>query len=297
MDIFLSMMKFFIGCAVWSYKEWVGDFYPKGSRSSDFLNLYSRRFTAVEGNTTFYAVPNAETVAKWVKETPESFRFCLKLPRDISHNGLLQPYIPKALEFAELMRPLGVRLAPMFLQLPPKYSPKFIDDLALFLEHWQVTKLPLAVEVRHCDWFREVETSQLNELLESFGIGRVLLDSRPIYTGDDDPQLESERRKPKLPLQFSITSNFSLIRFISHPQLDMNQRFMQEWVKQIKNWFFEGKDIYFFVHCPVEEYSPRNARYFYEMLEHQMLKENRVFVPPLPWNDIENEPNQLSLWE
>ncbi|NJR17691.1 MAG: DUF72 domain-containing protein [Calothrix sp. CSU_2_0] len=290
-------MKFLIGCAVWSYKGWIGEFYPKGSRNSDFLNLYSRRFQAVEGNTTFYAVPNAETVAKWVKETPEYFRFCLKLPRDISHNGRLQPYISKALEFATQMRPLGIRLAPMFLQLPPSYSPKLIDDLRLFLEGWQETKLPLAVEVRHRDWFREVETKQLNELLESLGIGRVLLDSRPIYTGDDDPQLESERRKPKLPLQLNLTTNFSLIRFISHPNLEINQQFMEEWVKQIQDWLRQDKEIYFFVHCPVEEYSPRNAQCFYQLLEQKVLAENGVKIPPLPWNEVENQPNQLSLWE
>jgi len=285
-------MKFFIGCAVWSYKGWIGDFYPKGSRNSDFLNLYSRRFQAVEGNTTFYAVPNAETVAKWARETPADFRFCLKLPREISHNGRLQPLIPKALEFTEQMRPLGTRLAPLFLQLPPNYSPRLIDDLALFLESWQQTKLPLAVEVRHSDWFIEAESSQLNQLLEGLGIGRVLLDSRPIYTGDNDPQLESERRKPKLPLQFTVTSKFSLIRFISHPKLEMNQQFMGEWVKQIQDWLEEDKEIYFFVHCPVEEYSPRNARYFY-----RILKENGISVPVLPWDEIAPEPNQLSLWE
>ncbi|MEA5570552.1 DUF72 domain-containing protein [Calothrix sp. UHCC 0171] len=288
-------MKFLIGCAVWSYKGWLGDFYPKGTRNADFLKLYSRRFNAVEGNTTFYAVPNTETVKKWASETPENFRFCLKLPRAITHNGILQPYIPKALEFAEQMRPLGTRLAPMFLQLPPSYSPKLIDDLGLFLEAWQQTKLPLAVEVRHRDWFQEIDAIALNKLLESFNIGRVLLDSRPIYTGDDDPQLESERRKPKLPVQFTITSNFSLIRFISHPKLEMNQQFMAEWVTQIQNWLQQNKEIYFFVHCPIEDYSPRNARHFYQNF-YQKLQENGLNISPLPWDEVEQEPNQLSLW-
>ena len=54
-------MNFFIGCAVWAYKGWVGELYPQGTRTADFLNLYSRRFTTVEGNTTFYAVPNQES--------------------------------------------------------------------------------------------------------------------------------------------------------------------------------------------------------------------------------------------
>ncbi|EAW38849.1 hypothetical protein [Lyngbya sp. PCC 8106] len=32
--------QFFLGCAVWAYKDWIGDFYPPGSRSTDFLKLY-----------------------------------------------------------------------------------------------------------------------------------------------------------------------------------------------------------------------------------------------------------------
>jgi uncharacterized protein YecE (DUF72 family) len=48
------MAHFYIGCAIWGYKDWVGDLFPPGSKSADFLALYSRRLTTVEGNTTFY---------------------------------------------------------------------------------------------------------------------------------------------------------------------------------------------------------------------------------------------------
>lgn len=74
------MDQFWLGCAVWSYKGWVGDFYPTGSRPRDFLSLYSERLNAVEGNTTFYAVPDEKTVHKWVSQTPAIFKFCPKFP-------------------------------------------------------------------------------------------------------------------------------------------------------------------------------------------------------------------------
>lgn len=283
-------MRFFIGCAVWAYKGWVGELYPSGTRTTDFLHLYSRRFTTVEGNTTFYAVPNPETVTRWMTETPPGFEFCLKLPRDITHQKLLQPHIPEALAFLERMQPLGKRLGPMFAQLPPTYSPALLDDLQTFLEAWPRQDVPLALEVRHGDWFKEPHLSNLTELLTRLGVGRVLLDTRPVYSGEDDPQLASERRKPQLPVQFSVTANFTLIRFISHPRLSMNQAFMNEWVTQIKQWLKEGIKVYLFVHCPTEDMSPNNARYF-----QQLLEENGVEVPPLPWNTISNS-NQLSLW-
>ena len=49
------MAHFYLGCAVWGYKDWLGELFPAGSKNADFLALYSRRLTTVEGNTTFYA--------------------------------------------------------------------------------------------------------------------------------------------------------------------------------------------------------------------------------------------------
>ncbi len=118
-----------------------------------------------------------------------------------------------------------------------------------------------------------------------------MLDTRSIYNGADDPQVSAERRKPKLPLQFSATASFSLIRFISHPQREFNLTFLEEWVVQVDHWLRQGKRLYFFVHCPTEARSPGTARYF-----QQLLSQRGVAVPPLPWNSIDQAPTQLSLF-
>ncbi len=283
-------MNFRIGCAVWSYKGWVGDFYPPKSRSSEFLRLYSEVFSTVEGNTTFYAIPNQDTLKRWIVETPLSFKFCLKLPKLLTHQGLLQPSIAGALSFLEQMQTLGNRLGVIFAQLPPSYSPELISDLTTFLEAWAHTQAPLALEVRHPDWFKEPHNNKLTAILEKLGIGRVLLDSRPIYNAPDDAQLHSERRKPNLPVNFSVTAPFSLIRFISHPQQQFNETYLTEWVSFCDRTLRQGTQIYFFVHCPLEVRSPHNARYF-----HQLLQQHNVPVPPLPWNTIDN-PTQLRLF-
>ncbi|MEM7553724.1 MAG: DUF72 domain-containing protein [Cyanobacteria bacterium P01_A01_bin.84] len=285
-------MKFFIGCAVWAYKDWVGEFYPPGTRASDFLKLYSDRFSTVEGNTTFYAVPKPDTVTRWTQQTSPNFQFCLKLPKSITHQNSLTPNIPEALQFVERMKPLGKKLAPMFAQLPPSYSPKSINDLTTFLEAWQQTKLELSLEVRHQNWFQEPHLSNLTTLLENFNVGKVLLDTRPIYECEDDPQLHSERKKPQLPVQFTTTSPFILIRFISHPNLPNNQPYIEEWANYIKQWLEQGKRIYLFIHCPLEEKSPAIARHF-----HKTLQEFGAPIPSLPtWEKIDNSPTQLSLW-
>jgi uncharacterized protein YecE (DUF72 family) len=287
-------VDFSLGCAVWAYKGWVGDFYPAKSKPSEFLSLYSQRFTAVEGNTTFYVSPDRAAVSRWRSETPSGFKFCLKLPKQLTHNGLIAPSIPGAKIFIDSMAELGDRLGPMFAQLPPSYGPDLIDDLEVFLAAWSQNIVPLALEVRHPNWFVEPHASNLDRLLKHLDIGRVLLDSRPVYDSHistEDPQIHSQRRKPKLPLHLSVTGKFSLIRYISHPNLALNQTYLAAWAEQVVAWLAQGISIYFFVHCPQEERSPHNAYYF-----QQLLEERGVPVTNFPWQAIAPTTTQLDLF-
>lgn len=276
---------------MWSFKGWIGELFPSGSRPADFLRLYSQRLTTVEGNTTFYAAPDRKTVARWKEETPPGFQFCPKLPREVTHQHVLRPSIRDALQFLELMEGLGDRLGPIFAQLPPHYGPMLLDDLLAFLSAWPRQEAPLALEVRHPDWFKEPYASVLNSKLEQLGVGRVLLDTRPVYDGPDDPQIGSERKKPNLPLQPIVTAPFSLVRFISHPDRDFNRTYLEAWVERVAQWLAQGTRVFFFVHCPVEAQSPRTARLFQHLLE-----KDGVSVPPLPWDQLKTGAAQLSLF-
>jgi uncharacterized protein YecE (DUF72 family) len=286
-------MTFKMGCAIWAYKGWVGNLFPAGSPPSKFLQLYSQRLSTVECNATFYSIPSPEVVMRWAKETPPNFEFCPKLPRSFTHEGALQPKIEAALSFIKLMQGLGPeRLGSIFVQLPPRYGPQSFQDLEAFLLGIQGSGVDLSVEVRHPQWFRPAYAERLNDLLTRLNMGRVLLDSRPIYECPDDPQLASERRKPKLPLQPVVTSAFSLIRYISHPDRDFNERFIMSWIPHINAWLSQGKRVYLIVHCPTEEHSPQNAQLFQHLLETHL----DVPIPPLPWTQIQKDPTQLSLF-
>jgi uncharacterized protein YecE (DUF72 family) len=272
----------------------VGELFPPGSPASDFLPLYSQRFTTVEGNTTFYSVPDAKTVARWAAGTPEGFQFCPKLPKQVTHGGLLQPQVAAAQQFVERMHGLATandtRLGPIFAQLPPSYSPDYFQDLQAFLTAIAHEQAEFALEVRHQDWFNPPHSHRLTDLLHRLGLGRVLLDTRPIYEVSDDPQLHSERKKPRVPVEFSVTAPFSLIRYISHPDPETNLPFLQDWLMHIDQWLRQGTRIYLFVHCPLEARSPANARYF-----HHLLEQHGAPIPPLPWDAIAQPPTQLSL--
>jgi len=292
-------MQLYLGCPVWSYKGWVGNFYPKGTKPADFLREYAKRVTTIEGNTTFYAVPSKKTIENWVTETPESFRFCPKIPKAISHEGKLSEMIDRAKAFVDVMKQLEIRLGPMFLQLPPRFSPKLISDLEAFLSAWALD-VRLAVEVRHLDWFESPHDEALDQLLASRYMARVIIDTRPIRSlaGDSslagstyESLLEARERKPDVPVIPKRTSDFVFVRYIGHPQLEQNLSLIDEWVDYLVPQLQAGATAYIFCHTPENLGAPEICREFHRRIG------ARVKLHPLPWDLIEPDtPEQPSLF-
>jgi uncharacterized protein YecE (DUF72 family) len=292
-------MNLYIGCPIWAYNGWAGSFFPPGTKRDDYLREYARRLTTVEGNTTFYAVPSAKTVREWAAETPDTFRFCPKLSRGISHAGKLVEHIDEAGEFIDTMSLLGERMGPMFLQLPPRYSPNLFEDLRLFLKAWP-RGVRLAVEVRHLDWFASPYNEDLNELLSDNDMARVVIDTRPIrdLLGDKilegsvyQRMLEARQRKPDVPILTERTGPFGFLRYIGHPQFEHNAPFLDEWGETLAGWLQDGAEAYAFCHCPDERLDPWLCRQLYERVAAKLP------LPPLPWDDADaNTASQMSLF-
>jgi uncharacterized protein YecE (DUF72 family) len=284
-------MNFYIGCPIWSWKGWVGNFYPESTKPSEFLREYTRRLTTVEGNTTFYAVPAQKTLEGWMEEMPSTFRFCPKVPKAISHEGKLMENLERAREFIRIMSQLGTRLGPMFLQLPPRYSPKLLDDLRAFLSEWP-REVRLAVEVRHLDWFDSPHDEALNELLAEHNMARVTIDTRPIrdLSGDEilagsvyQTLVEARERKPDVPVIPKRTADFIFVRYIGHPEIEVNQPYLDEWSDYFISQLQVEADIFMFCHSPSNFAAPWLARRVYSQVR------EHVDLPPLPWEEVDSE--------
>jgi uncharacterized protein YecE (DUF72 family) len=283
---------FYIGWPMWGYKEWVGTLFPPHTPASDFLRLYSNKLSTVEGNTTFYALPSQDTIARWQQETPATFRFCPKISRDISHSARIDEQKSGTLLFVERMRGLGTRLGPIFLQLPPAFGPDHLAQLQTFLAFWP-TDVRLAVEVRHPLFFKEPHTSTLNTLLNQHQVARVMMDTRPIRIGTAEEQktLQARERKPDLPLQIALTTDFAFVRYIGHPRMEVNQPFLAEWAQTLGQWLLAGKTIYGFCHCPFEEHSPDICAELYQLVKAVAP------LPMLPWPEQQDKrPEQTRLF-
>jgi uncharacterized protein YecE (DUF72 family) len=280
-----------IGCAVWAYPGWMGEVYPPKTNPTDFLHFYSRHFSAVEGNSTFYAVPDEEILARWCAQTPADFKFCLKFPRSITHQGALVPQISNAIDFIDRVKILGDKLGIIFIQLPPNYPSDRFSDLAEFLTALPGRDFQIALEVRHQDWFRGDPRDRLRELLHRLGIGRVILDTRPIYQADLQFGERVVCKKPHMPIDLELTAPFTLIRYVSHPIAAANQTWLTEWCEPLRAWLDLSIQIYTCVHCPIEARSPINARYL-----HQIWSQAGIDIAPLPPRPIDLLPQQLSFF-
>ena len=146
--------RFHVGCSGWSYEDWVGPFYPKGTKPKDFLRNYSSVFDAVEIDSTFYRIPNQFMISLWKKNTPDGFLFSPKFPKKITHEKKLKNVSDTLTYFSKTLAGLGEKLGPMVVQLPPSFKYESgLKDLENFISELK-TGFRYAVEFRHESWFR-----------------------------------------------------------------------------------------------------------------------------------------------
>jgi uncharacterized protein YecE (DUF72 family) len=198
------------GTSSFSSVDWVGPFYPVGSKPKEFLRLYAREFDTVEIDSTYYAVPAARVVTGWVEKTPPGFVVSAKFPRGIVHCGegatpdAARVLVPDATyaerdQFLAAMDLLGERRGPLVLQFPwfdrrafPEAGP-FLARLDRFLG--DLPKGPrYAVEVRNPEWVGE----PLRDVLARHGAAMVLVDQAWMPHGDEVPS-----RVDPLPADFA----------------------------------------------------------------------------------------------
>jgi uncharacterized protein YecE (DUF72 family) len=127
-------MQLLAGTSGFSYKEWLGKFYPEKLPADEMLRFYAGQFATVEINNTFYRMPAEAMLANWAGQVPESFSFTLKAPRRITHELRLKECQSHVAEFLRRAQALGAKGGPVLFQLPPflkKDLPRLRDFLAL----------------------------------------------------------------------------------------------------------------------------------------------------------------------
>jgi uncharacterized protein YecE (DUF72 family) len=263
-----------LGLPMWANAAWRGGLYPPHDDGSGHLADYARVFNAVEGNTTFYSgTPRAETVAAWASQAPPGFRFCFKLPAELTHERRLVDIEAPFDAFIEALAPLRDRLGPLMVQLPRDLGEEALPRLNRLLERWPAG-IGCAIEPRHADFFHKGRIERdFNRLLITHGANRVMLDVRPLFSGpasDHAGMIQARQEKPKRPLHVISTGANPLIRFIGHIDESINHDYLTPWIERLSLWIKQGKTPFFFVHTADNREAPELARSLHSRLASEL---------------------------
>lgn len=238
----------YVGCSGWT-KSKLNNFFPKGTK--DELTYYSSQFNSIEMNASFYRTFSPEQFMKWKNKTPDDFKFFPKVFQGISHWKRLQDAQEYIVDYINGVERLEEKLGMCFLQMHNNFAPTQdnIQRLRAFCSQWEL-HIPLAVEVRHTDWYKPSHHDALCKILSDNQMTKIITDT-------------AGRRDI---IDMRLTSDTIFIRFVGTAHTTDHTR-LDAWVERLKVWRQQGlNNIYFFIHQHEDQSTVELSRYFIKKL-------------------------------
>jgi uncharacterized protein YecE (DUF72 family) len=255
--------RILIGTSGYSFRDWVGPFYPPGTKPGDFLPHYCRHFEAVEVNSTYYGIPHPRVLEQMQRKTPPNFHFTVKLNRAMTHDSSRDPRLYQ--EFLAVLEPLkqAGKYDGLLAQFPWgfKRTPDSLAHLGALRE--LLPGEPLFVEFRHDSWL----VPGFEEWLREKGLG---------YCSVDEPRLRG-----LIPPIARITSQDAYVRFHGRNarnwwggpgdryDYEYSEGELREWLQKITELAERARRTYlFFNNCHAGQ-AARNAKLMQELIRQQ----------------------------
>ena len=251
----------YIGTSGYSFKDWVGPFYPGKTRAPDMLKIYAERFPTVELNFTYYAMPAEKTIAGMAGNTPEDFQFFVKANQATTHEqdrSAAEPFLAAL----EPFRTTG-KLAGILAQFPYAFKNNEVSRRYLAELREDFTDESVVVEFRHDSWTRD----PVFDFLERLQFG---------YCAVDEPDLPG-----LVPPVARATASTAYVRFHSRDASkwfggDGQERYnylysedeLREWTPKVQELNAEPKvdNLFVFFNNCHAGHAAVNAVQFQEML-------------------------------
>ncbi len=230
---------YYIGASGWHYDHWQGRFYPEDLPRSDWLSFYSRQFSTVELNASFYRLPTENAFMKWYRASPAEFLFAVKVSRFITHIKQLKDAEEPLKTFLARTALLKEKLGPLLYQLPPglhrddERLESFLNILPGNLQH--------AFEFRHESWLDEA----VFELLRRYHAGLCIFDM------------------PSLTCPPVATADFAYVRFHGSQGLYSSCYSDEElagWASRIAGLPEHVRTVYIYFNNDAQGYALKNAQ-------------------------------------
>lgn len=256
----------YIGTSGYSYKDWIGTFYPENTDKKEMLKLYAQKFKVSEINSTYYRIPHPASFYYLQQKVPADFKFTVKANQEMTHSREENPAVFK--DFKESIKPLleAGKFACVLAQFPYSFynTPSNRDYLLRFKERME--DIPLVVEFRNSYWIN----NEIFRILKNNDIGFCCV---------DQPQL-----KGLIPPIAETTSHLGYVRF--HGRNKVNwwehekayQRYdylyseeeLKEWIPKIKKITEKTTDQYIFMNNHYKGKAVKNALMLIKLLKQEI---------------------------
>ncbi|MBI5648403.1 MAG: DUF72 domain-containing protein [Ignavibacteriae bacterium] len=150
----LAKRGIFIGTSGYSYDDWVGPYYPLGTKRPQMLDFHQQFYPAIELNYTYYSMPRPSTLFQIRNKAPHA-RFSVKAHQSITHErrAIREDWRMFA-DSLQVFSDTG-QLAAVLFQFPSSFrcTPENFVYLDTLCEYFEA--LPIVFELRHAGWHTE----------------------------------------------------------------------------------------------------------------------------------------------
>jgi uncharacterized protein YecE (DUF72 family) len=285
-----------VGTASWTDPTLTrpGVFYPRGATTpEDRLRYYASRFSLVEIDATYYALPSRRMAELWLERTPPDFTFDCKAsalmtgqPMEVKRlPAELRAELPESLRekariygkdlppalydavwryFIDALQPLhsAGKLGSVLLQYPRWFTPRAENREALLDARERLGDIMSAVELRNALWFNERNAERTVRFFEDHDVPFVMVD-------------EPQGFASSVPPLVAVTSpRLALVRFHGRRadtwearNVSVAERFrylydeteLAEWVPHIEEAAARAKEVHVLMNNCYANYGTTNA--------------------------------------
>jgi uncharacterized protein YecE (DUF72 family) len=255
--------RILVGTSGYSFRDWVGPFYPESMKPSRHLEFYTRQFAALELNVSHYRVPDAPMLARIARRTPPGFHFTVKLHKTMTHDRTLETIEP----FRAALEPLrrAGKLDGLLAQFPYAFRRDAPAERHLETLRERFPEAPMFAEFRHDSWLKP----DLADWLRERRIGYVIV---------DEPRLQH-----LLPPVSLLTGEDAYVRFHGrnqetwwnggHRRYDYayKEQELREWVSKIAELAQQARRTYLFFNNCHAGHAAHSAKLMQDLLRQQKL--------------------------
>ncbi|GAB3927387.1 DUF72 domain-containing protein [Mucilaginibacter myungsuensis] len=200
--------------------------FPKEYQDRSRLGFYALQENSIEINSTFYKLPQAKTISRWVTEVPDDFRFTFKLWKEVTHQKHLGFRQEDIEAFFHSISGAADHRGCLLVQFPPSLKVDSLPQFKALLPLLTASKWKVAVEFRHASWYQD----QIYEYLNAQNAALVIQDMP----------------KSATPLELT-TDDLVYLRFHGPGgsyKGSYSNEILTEYAEYINEWQEEGRTVY-----------------------------------------------------